>query len=258
MRLQAASVPLASILAMREAYRREMACQIVHDSWHARGFTDSYLLRVDDTIAGYGCVGGAPGEPRHTIKEFHLLPAFRGSALRLFGELIAASGARRIEAQTNDRLLLLMLLDCGVELSSPTILFADGFTTQLTVPDATFRSLDEAEREHVFQHTHEPVGEYALEIAGVVVATGGIVFRYNPPFGDLYMEVAEPNRRTGLGSYLVQELKRVCHELDRVPTARCSATNHASRATLQRAGMFPCARIVEATIAVEIAAGHTR
>jgi hypothetical protein len=28
-------VPLDAIVAMREAYRREMNCQIVHDSWHS-------------------------------------------------------------------------------------------------------------------------------------------------------------------------------------------------------------------------------
>lgn len=39
-------VRLVAILGLRDEYRREMACPIVHDSWHARGFTDSYLLRA--------------------------------------------------------------------------------------------------------------------------------------------------------------------------------------------------------------------
>ena len=56
-------VELEAILTMRAEYRREMDCQIVHDSWHARGFTNSYLLRVDGEIVGYGSVGGEPGEP---------------------------------------------------------------------------------------------------------------------------------------------------------------------------------------------------
>jgi GNAT superfamily N-acetyltransferase len=36
-----------------------------------------------------------------------------------------------------------------------------------------------------------------------------LFFHYNPPYGDVYMEVAEPFRRRGLGAYLVQELKRI-------------------------------------------------
>jgi GNAT superfamily N-acetyltransferase len=77
------------------------------------------------------------------------------------------------------------------------------------------------------------------------VATGGLFFHYNPPYGDIYMEVAAAHRRRGLGSYLVQELKRLCREMGCVPAARCNTANVASRLALQRAGMFPCARIVQ-------------
>ena len=43
---------------LRELYRAEMRCQIVHDSWHGRGWTDAYRLRVNARVAGYGLVGG--------------------------------------------------------------------------------------------------------------------------------------------------------------------------------------------------------
>jgi GNAT superfamily N-acetyltransferase len=246
--IKAEPVPLEAIFAMREEYRREMDCQIVHDSWHTRGFTTSYLLQLDGRIAGYGSVGGAPRDPKDTIKELYILPELRGSALPLFRQLIAASGARRIEAQTNDRLLLLMLLDCGVELSSERILFADGLTTQHRLSGVVFRQLTDAERQAAFPHTHEPVGEYGLVCEHLVAATGGLAFHYNPPYADLYMEVAATYQRRGFGSYLVQELKRVCYEMGRIPAARCGAANIASRRTLQRAGMFPCGRIVQALI----------
>ena len=77
---------------------------------------------------------------------------------------------------------------------------------------------------------------------GVVAATGGILCHYNVPYGDIFMGVAEPFRRRGYGSYLIQELKRVCYERGRIPAARCNASNVASRATLQKAGLLPCAR----------------
>ena len=249
MRIEVAAVPLGDIADMREEYRREMACQIVHDSWHSRGFTTSYLLRLDGQVAGYGSVGGAPRDPRDTLKEFYIFPRFRGSAPPIFRELIATSGARTVEAQTNDPLLLLMLLDCAMEVTSPTILFADGLTTQLSSRGAVFRRLTDAEREGAFPHTHEDVGEYGLVHDGAVVATGGLAFHYNPPYGDLYMEVAAPYRRRGFGSYLVQELKRVGYALGCIPAARCSEANAASRRTLERAGMLPCGRIVRGLIA---------
>ena len=64
--VDATETTLEAIHEYRERYRKEMACQIVHDSWHARGFATPYLLRVNGEIAGYGSVGGAPGDPRDT------------------------------------------------------------------------------------------------------------------------------------------------------------------------------------------------
>ena len=243
-------VELAAILAMRDEYRREMDCQIVHDSWHARGFTSSYLLRVDGEVVGYGSVGGSPGDPKDTLKEFFVRPHARRAALPLFRQLVKTSGARQVAAQTNDLLLSLMLYDCAVDLTSETILFADGATTVYPPPDVELRPIAGAEGDHVFPHTVEPVGDWGLARGGEIVATGGILRHYNPPYGDIYMEVAAPHRRQGLGSYLVQELKRICYESSAIPAARCNQKNVGSRLTLQRAGLLPCARIVRGRLAV--------
>jgi GNAT superfamily N-acetyltransferase len=235
---------LAEIRDLRDAYRREMDCQIVHDSWHARGFVTSYLLRVDGRIAGYGSVGGPPGDLRRTIKEFHVVPELRGLALPLFRALAAASRADHVEAQTNDTLLLLMLLDSAGAVTSEIVLFSDAITTSLAVAGVSFRQLNEEDRARVFAHSFEPIGDYGLELNGEIVGTGGLLYHYNPPYGDIYMEVAPAHRGRGLGSFLVQELKRLCYEGGHTPAARCRHTNIASRKTLQRAGMFPCARLV--------------
>jgi GNAT superfamily N-acetyltransferase len=88
-----------------------------------------------------------------------------------------------------------------------------------------------------------------IEAGGDIAATGGILFHYNVPYGDIFMAVAEPFRRRGYGSYLVQELKRTCYEMGRIPAARCNAANTASRETLQKAGLLPCARLLTGVIA---------
>jgi RimJ/RimL family protein N-acetyltransferase len=247
--IEVAQVPLDAILSLREQYRRAMNCQIVHDSYHARGFTHSYLLRLEGQVVGYGSVAGDPRGPKEIIKEFHVLPACRTAALPLFRALIAASRARWIEAQTNDTLLTLMLFDCAVDLVSDRILFADGCTTNHAPPGVVLRPVTDQDRANIFPHTTEPVGEWGLQLGPEVVATGGLMFHYNPPYGDIYMEVAAPFRRRGYGSYLVQELKRLCYGMGRTPAARCNKDNLASRLTLQRAGMLPCAHIVRGRIA---------
>src|SRR4051812_10794803 len=74
-------VPREVTLALRELHRKEMDCQIILDSWHGRGWVDSYLLRIDGRVAGYGLVGGVRDEPRETVTEFHVLSAHRGRSL---------------------------------------------------------------------------------------------------------------------------------------------------------------------------------
>jgi len=56
-------VPPEEVLALRDLYRQEMNCQIIHDSWHARRWCDCYLLRVADRVAGYGFVGAIKTAP---------------------------------------------------------------------------------------------------------------------------------------------------------------------------------------------------
>lgn len=241
-------VPLDEILTLRDRYRTEMNCQIVHDSLHERGLTDLYQIRVDGRMAGYGCVAASEGTTRDVIKEFYLLPAHRPAALPVFRCFAATSHATAIEAQTNDVLLTVMLFDCAGGIERVFILFRDAFTTRRSAPGVTFRSVREGDQDRMFRHEVEPVGAWILEAGREVVATGGILLHYNLPYGDLHMEVAEPSRRRGYGGYLVQELKRTCYEMGRVPAARCRASNDASRRTLQSAGLLPCAMILRGTI----------
>src|SRR5262249_38286551 len=161
--------------------------------------------------------------------------------------LIVTSGARTIESQTNDAFLSPLLYEFATDLASHTILFCDGATTNRAAL-GILRRVTEGERETVFPHHHEPVGDWGIESDGRLVATGGLFFHYNPPYGDLYMEVSAPYRLKGFGSYLVQELKRICREGGHIPAARCATSNTASRRTLERAGMLQCARIVRGTI----------
>jgi GNAT superfamily N-acetyltransferase len=225
----------------RARYREEMRCQIVHDSLHERpGWTRPYWLRVDGVTAGYGSVlVGGPWAGTRTAFELYVAPERRGRAFALFEALLAAGDATHVLAQTNDPLLTAMLHTYAADVSSESIVFADGGTTALPAPaGATLRRAPGQRGE-----------AWELVIDGTVAASGGILFHYNPPHGDIYMEVAEPFRRRGLGAWLVQELKRVCREGGSVPCARCNTDNVASRATLQRAGLVPVAHILSGPVA---------
>lgn len=242
MKIEVSRVEVNDITPLRELHRQQMNCQIMHDSFPRRGFSDPYLMHVEGCIAGYGLVANQHWP--ETVHEFYVSPAYRAAAQPIFRELLEVSQAAKILAQTNDHLLLLMLYDCAANIVSDTILFEDGFTTHLTCPTGSLRKVTEADKERLVEQKLEPGSDCMIESEGVPVATGGVTFHYNPPYGDLYMGVHEAYRRQGYGSYLVQELKRIAYEMGKTPAARCNISNAASRKTLQKAGMLPCCRLL--------------
>ena len=196
------SVSVAEILPWRKLYRREMNCQIVHDSLHGReGWTEPYLIELDGEPAGYGSiVVGGPWAGTRTIFEFFVAEKQRARFFEAFEALKLASGADGIETQTNDIMLTAMLHTWAHDVVSEKIVFEDKLTTAYRVPGTVLRK-------------REPEGDWLLlDGYGEVAAKGGILYHYNRPYGDIWMEVAEPFRRRGFGTYLVQELKRICRE----------------------------------------------
>jgi len=242
MTIQVRRAEYQDVDAMRELYRQELSCQIIRDSFLSRGLADPYLILVEGRIGGYGAVSNKYDKGR--LVEFYALPHTRSLALPMFRELLTASQATHIEAQTNNPLMLLMLYDCARNITAENILFHDAFAAHLACPNGVFRRAVPEDAGAIFSHQQEPIGEWVIESDGAIVATGGFLCHYNPPYGDVYMEVAEPARRQGFGSYLVQELKQVCYEAGKKPAARCNPDNVGSRRTLEKAGFLPCGRLL--------------
>jgi GNAT superfamily N-acetyltransferase len=238
------------VLPLRVRHRQEMNCQIVHDSIHRRpGWTTTFALHLDDTMAGFASVAvGGPWTGKPTIFECYVLPAYRGGAFDLFDAVIGASGARLMEIQSNDVLLAVMLHTYARHITSEAIVFRDELTTRLVPNGATLEQVTSDDDIHAAIAARQGGGEWRLHVGGDTVATGGLLFHYNPPYADLYMDVVESCRRRGFGAYLVQELKRVAYALGSVPGARCSSHNVASRRTLQKAGLVPYAHMLVGSI----------
>ncbi len=242
MQIAVRRVEYASVQELREMWRQEAGCQIVRDSLLGRGLATPFVVRVDGRIAGYGAVRRRIDPGRLT--EFYVVPEFRRHARELCGALLAESGATAVEAQTNMPSMVTMLYDFATRIRQEAVLFHDASATDLTCPGAAFRSLRPQEAATVFKHRSEPVGAWCIEVDGAIVATGGALDHYNPPYVDLHMEVAEPARGRGYGSFLVQALKRTCRERGKVPAARCNPGNLPSRRCLEKAGMLPCGRLL--------------
>lgn len=220
--------------------------QIVHDSIHARsGWTLEYAITQQDRTIGYGSVAVAgPWRDRPSVYEFYLEPAFRTRAFELFDAFLATSSPHAFEVQTSDTLTTMMCLTHARDIGTERIVFRDGDTTTHNANGAALRCVTSPDEIQTAIAARQGGGEWIVEVDGTVVARGGLLFHYNRPYADLYMDVDEPFRRRGIGTYLVQELKRLSYDLGAIPCARCTTTNEASRRTLQCAGFVPFAHIL--------------
>ena len=230
---------LESILALRDLYRLEMSCQIIHDSIHLRaGWTREYSLRIDGKQVGYGSVAiGGPWREAPALYEFFVENSYRLKSFELFAALLKECEARRMETQSNDTRTTVMFQTYAANMATESILFRDEVTTSLAPAGARFRVATAEDGLDVSAAQLPWHG--VVEVDGVVAATGGILFHYNHPYGDIYMDVREEFRKRGLGSFIVQELKRICYEGGFRPGARCNPKNIPSQRTLQKAGFVP-------------------
>ena len=238
------------ILPLRDRYCAEANHQIVHDSIHSRpGWTQSYLLHVGDSAAGFGSVAVAgPWTDKPTIIEFYVLPQWRGRAFDLFEAFIAASEPRFFEVQTSESLLTAMLFTYGCEFISESVVFRDELTTSLASQGATMKHVTSEQESLLCFEARRGESQWQIELDEKPIGTGGLTFHYNHPYCDVYMEIAETHRRRGLGAFFVQELKRIAYQMGGIPAARCNPANVASRKTLQKAGFVPFAHIVDGKI----------
>jgi GNAT superfamily N-acetyltransferase len=235
MEIKVTRTGLKAIRDLRILFLQESNFQFIYNKCHEYGWADTWLFNIDGEKAGYGAVWGAEKrEDRDAIFEFYLIEPFRNSANRLFEEFCTLSGATLIECQSNDKLLCSMLYEYAQNINAEAVLFEDHFQTDLTVPGAIFS------REKSAVTNGREADGYFLKMNGKIVATGGFMLNYNKPYADIYMEVKEPFRRKGLGSLLIQELKKEIYLMGRVPAARCNVGNKASKASLLKAGFTVC------------------
>lgn len=240
-----------AIEPLREKYREEMSCQIIHDSIHQRaGWTREFSLHLDDgPIIGYGSVAVAgPWRENHALYEYFIVSEHRSRTFEAFTSLLGICGAKLIETQSNARLLPVMLHVFAQNLRAESILFEAGFQTSFCPRGAGFRATHAEERGVLHQLELDETADWVATMNGGIAGAGGVLCHYNRPFGDVYMKIAEPFRRLGLGAYLVQELKAVCRAGGNIPAARCGVDNLPSRKTLQKAGFIPCGALIAGDI----------
>ncbi len=256
MTADATRASLADVLPLRGAYLHQLHAQCRYDSVHARGWADHWRLQLDGRTVGYAAIKGLDSiTDRDALFEWYVVPPARAASDRLWAALLASASPSWVECQTNDPELSSLASRHAERVTATTWLFEAG-----PWQDAGARALARPRREDdvVFAHAVEPVGDIVLEVHGAIVATGGAATHYNPPFADVFMEVAPDQRRRGYGTRMVTEVIRTCWLTGHVAAARCAIDNVASRATLLRAGMREVGQIVVGRLSVGRPSGPTR
>ena len=235
MQLQIIKTTSADIKDFRKLFLHESNFQFVFDKCHYYGWADAYIFMANGTNIGYGAVWGTDKrEDRDTIFEFYVLPPYRKHNSYIFHQFITASGSKLIECQSNDKPLTGMLYEFGKNIYAEAILFEEHVETTIHIPGVQFG------KKHGQGDNPAHFEGYYLMQNGELVANGGFLINYNFPYADIYMDVKENCRQRGLGSLIVQELKKEIYRMGRVPAARCGINNNASKATLIKAGLQPC------------------
>lgn len=246
MPIQVRRCALVDIASLRELYRDEMRCQILHDSIHTRpGWSVEYALSLDDAPVGYGSVAVAgPWQSTPSLYEFFVDPAHRLRTFDLFAALCVHANISRIETQTNDPFLSVMLHTFAHNVCAEAILFEDHVQTTHAPAGAVVRARASEHMEQLQALDLDENAGWVVTLDGKLAGAGGVLYHYNRPYGDVYMKIAEPFRGKGLGAFLTQELKRACRASGMVPAARCNVGNLPSRKTLQKAGFVPCGTLI--------------
>jgi GNAT superfamily N-acetyltransferase len=241
--VQIEKTQLNQVSDLRALFLKEGGFQFIHNKCHAYGWADVYLITDRGVSIGYSSVWGKDNrQDRDTIFEFYLIPDYRKYTSSIFSHVTKVSGVPFIECQTNDSLLAAMTFTHASDIHAQSVLFEDDSETNFRINGITFNK-----QPYTTNHPDDR-GGYVLDKDGEVMATGGFLVNYNHPYADIYMDVKEPFRQRGLGSLMVQELKKEIYKTGFVPAARCNVKNHASRATILKAGFRVCGYLLEGKI----------
>ena len=227
-------VSLADLGDMRKTFLAIVDNQFTYDKCHLYGWADTYLFKINGTIAGYGSVWGKDKrEDRDSIFEFYLELPFRNEAHDFFRKFIEISKVEWIECQSNDPFLSEMFFEFTNGIYAEAILFEDDFDSSISIDGAQLEAVETPESSRINK-------EYVIKHNNETVAKGGLLLNYNFPYADIYYSVEEEHRRKGFGSFFVQELKKEAYRIGRVPAARTNINNIISKRTMIKAGLKPC------------------
>ncbi len=224
------------------------------DSFHEEHVlkANHYQIIVDETVAGFASI-----HEQGTIIQFALAESYRHLGQPVYARLRGHEHVRTALVPTNDEFFLAHALDDYRQLSKQACFFALASTRVTAIPGAFSlrlagsEDLDAIQRESgdFFEdpEKHIEQGELFLterdsDVCGFGIMQHSTLHAQTASIGMFTMERA---RNQGVGAATIGLLIAECQRRGIKPVAGCWYYNHASKRTLEKAGMYSPTRYLK-------------
>lgn len=224
-------------------------------------FLEGHILPAEffaiDTLAGKS-VGFFTIFDDNLLTQFYLSPAHLRDGQRLFARILAEFPVTNAFVPSGDETFLSHAVDKMQKLEVQAYFFQDGGRTDLPAPafgPEHFRPALASDIPAIlsasgdfFDQLAERIAKdeiFVLEIDGQLMGMGIIEWgRLLPQTASIGMFAVEGVRQQGVGRSILRHLKNHCAAHNRAAVAGCWVHNHASKRTLEAAGMVTKTRLL--------------
>lgn len=214
-----------------------------------------YAITIDHAVVGHTAVHAG-----NLLTQFYLEPAVRRHAQATFRAVLAELGVTRAFVPTCDEFFLSHALDNHTKLEKQAYFFVEAESEST----ATDSAIDYRRAELVDIPEIEPInidfldkleqripaGEVYVGHAGNDLVALGVIERGRllRDCASIGMLTAQDQRMRGIGECTIRHMRGVAHGLGLRPIAGCWYLNHASKRTLEAAGMATATRLLNISL----------
>ncbi len=213
-----------------------------------------YELTIDDVPVGHAAV-----HEHALLTQFYLAPAARRHGQAAYRQVVNQLGVKRAYVPTCDECFLSHALDSYTSLEKQAYFFVEAGALGRPEPALRYRAAkldDIAALETInidFLDKLEqriPAGEVYVGHDGDDLVALGVIERGRllRDCASIGMLTAQAHRKRGIGEQTLRHMRGVAHALGLRPIAGCWYLNHASKRTLEAAGMVTATRLLNITI----------
>lgn len=216
--------------------------------------SDCYEIVYNNIIVGHFSV-----KTDKTLVQFCVFDNHLKYSSEIFEYLISHNLVTSAAVSTIESTFLSLCLDYQKDISIEMYLFCDISSPETTLNEfsnLSFRFADENDIDIVIKECGLPFDGYYQKIIkqnqlfvlysdNIFLGIGEFrISKINSKYADIGVAVAKKYHRKGIGTYIINNLKKYCNKNNVIAIASCDSENIASKKTLEKAGLVSKNRII--------------